>query len=896
MPAMAKTASTLSLPLDLPAAESAAMTPMMQQYWELKKANPDCLLFFRMGDFYELFFEDAVTAAPVLDVALTRRGKEAGEDVPMAGIPVHAYEAYIPKLIKAGFRVAIAEQMEDPASARKRAKEEGRGSKALVDRQVIRILTPGTLTEDGFLDARANSFLAALVEQGGRYALCWCDLSAGIPFLDEARAEELPALLARINPAELVVSDRVVGRADMTEMFAPYREALTALPASRFDAGNAEKIAHAHYKVASLDAFGGFSRGETAALGVLIDYIALTQKQPLQLMQAPRKMAAHAIMAIDAATRRNLELTVTLTGERKGSLLATIDATCTHAGARLLAEMLAAPLCDVAAINQRLARVAFFVKEAALRRHLRETLKSCPDLPRALTRLSLQRGGPRDLAILRQSLETSAAIGRALDQQPLQDDLLELRRQLGEHTGLCEKLARALKPELPMLAREGGFIAPNYSAALDELVLLRDDSKRLIAGLQAKYAQEAKIPTLKIKYNQVMGYHIEVTPGQADKLLQPPYNATFIHRQSLVSAVRFTTTDLAELERKVSEAATRALALEQQLFEELAGEALARFEDIRACSEAMAAFDVAASLAEIAVTRSWVEPRVDDSLAFAIEGGRHPVVEAALGQLGESFIPNDCDLSPQTRLWLMTGPNMAGKSTFLRQNALLAVLAQMGSFVPAKTAHIGIVDKLFSRVGAADDLARGRSTFMVEMIETAAILNQSGEKALVILDEIGRGTATFDGLSIAWGALEFLYHHNKCRGLFATHYHELTALAEQLPALISAHARVKEWEGKIIFLHEVARGAADHSYGIHVAELAGLPASVIQRARMVLVELEARQQGKIAIAPVTAESFTLSRRQESAVEKALAAIDPDALSPKEALEALYRLKATGQKN
>lgn len=904
-------ATTLSLPLDYPPDNETSpavatplatppATPMMQQYHALKAAHPDCLLFFRMGDFYELFFDDALTAAPVLDVALTRRGREKDEDIPMCGVPVHAYEAYIPKLIKAGFRVAIAEQMEDPAAARQRAKDEGRpSSKVLVERQVIRVLTPGTLTEERFLDADKSQYLAALVEAGGRMGVCWCDLAAGVPYVEEvAGVAALAPLLARIQPAELVLSDRLLVRPELADMLASYKDILTSLPASRFDAGNATRVACAHYGVASLDAFGLSTKAVSAALGVLIDYVQLTQKQPAGFLQKPRLAASQNLMALDGATRRNLELTQTLSGTRAGSVLATLDATLTAAGARQLADDLAAPLANVAEINRRLDAVAFFVREEKARQNVRTQLKLCPDMARALTRLVLKRGGPRDLAILRAGLEAAARIGGALDQHKLGADILALRCALGEHSALTEKLGRALREELPLFARDGGFIAPGYAPALDELVVLRDDSKRLIAALQANYAQVAKIPTLKIKYNQVMGYHIEVTPAQADKLMQPPLNAQFIHRQSLVSAVRFTTTELAELERKVSEAAARALALEQSLFDTLVEETLAHQEAIRSCAAALARLDVCTSLADLAVTRKWVRPVVDDSLAFTIEKGRHPVVEAALALKGDGFISNACDLSSNSRLWLITGPNMAGKSTFLRQNALMAIVAQMGSFVPAASAHIGVVDALFSRVGAADDLARGRSTFMVEMVETAAILNQAGPRSFVILDEIGRGTATFDGLSIAWGTLEYLYHHNQCRGLFATHYHELTALQEQLPALACAHARVKEWEGKILFMHEIVSGSADHSYGIHVAELAGLPAGVIARARVLLAELETRQDGKVAIAPVKAADLNVAPPTNTALQelqKTLSALDPDALSPKEALELLYGLKAKAGK-
>ncbi len=869
------------------------LTPMMQQYWELKNAHPECLLFFRMGDFYELFYDDAVKAAPVLDVALTRRGKsEEGEDVAMCGVPVHAYEAYLPKLIRAGFRVAIAEQMEDPEAARARAKAQ-KGGKALVTRQIIRIITPGTLTEDSFLDSASSNYLAVLSEYAGELSLAWCDLAQGLPCVQSTDWQGLPALLSRLNPAELVVSEKIKASETNRDFLESYKDIITFAPPVRFDSESAKRAALRQYSVTSLDSFGSFSKNETTALGVLLDYIALTQKQQVSLLQPPRMASVTGVLAIDAATRRNLELTQSLDGARKGSLLATIDRTQTNAGARLLAEHLSAPLTDVSVIHARQSRVETFVQHGDWREALRSILKACPDLPRALTRLSLGRGSPRDLAIVRASLESATKLRFFINQHAHEcsEDLKGLGAELGEHSSLIDELARALKAELPFLARDGGFIAPGYHPPLDELVSLRDDSKKLIAGLQNKYVQDTKIQTLKIRHNNVIGYHVEITPSQADKLLQPPFNQDFIHRQTLSSAVRFTTNELAELERKTSEAGDKALQIELQLFDELVQRVLSRFEALRKAADAMAQLDVATALAELAFEQQWCKPVIDDSATFDIQKGRHPVVEASLKQHSKAFIANDCDLSAASRLWLVTGPNMAGKSTFLRQNALLVVLAQMGSYVPAQSAHIGIVDKLFSRVGAADDLARGRSTFMVEMIETAAILHQATPKSLVILDEIGRGTATFDGLSIAWGSLEYLYHHNQCRGLFATHYHELTVLRDQLPNLRCATAKVKEWNNEIIFLHEVGEGIAECSYGIHVAQLAGLPAGVIERAGAILRQLEQGQHNPTAIAPVKAQDFKAKRNIEpSAVDKALATINPDDLTPREALEQLYALK------
>jgi DNA mismatch repair protein MutS len=874
--------NALVLPLDMP----AALTPVMAQYHRLKDAHPGCLLFFRLGDFYELFYEDALAAAPVLDVALTKR-----ESTPMCGVPVHAYEAYIPKLIEAGFRVAIAEQMENPEEARKRA-----GARALVDRQVVRVITPGTLTEDNFLEARANNYLAALALAGGQIGLAWCDLCEGAPQVATTTREGLSGLMARVNPGELIVPQALQEKEDWHEFLRERRESLTLLPQSRFDPANAEARALSQYEVKSLEGFGSFSRAGITALGVLLDYIALTQKQQVKLAP-PAAASETGAMLIDPATRRNLELTQSMGGGRKGSLLECIDLTCSAGGARLLSEQLCAPLCDEAAVNQRLDRVTFFFENSLLREKLREHLKSCPDLSRALARLSLKRGGPRDVALVRQALDASAQMGSLLDQAKLNGDLTAHRKGFGEYSGLVEKLNRALRPELPILTRDGGFIAEGFSPALDELMALRDDSKKHIAGLQAKYVAATKIANLRIRHNNVIGYHVEVTPTQADKMLAPPQNETFIHRQTLQSGVRFTTTELAELERRVSEAGDKALALEIQIFGELCEAVLERADDIRLTCASLAAFDVATALAELAKSRNWCRPKVDGSLAFEISGGRHPVVEKALSDsASQGFTANGCDLGQQSRLWLITGPNMAGKSTFLRQNALIAALAQMGAYVPATAAHIGMVDRLFSRVGAADDLARGRSTFMVEMVETSAILNQATERSLVILDEIGRGTATFDGLSIAWAVVEYLYHHNRCRALFATHYHELTGLKEQLPALYCTTASVREWEGKILFLHEIKSGTADRSYGIHVAQLAGLPEAVIVRATSLLEALEKKEGGgKITLSALPAEASKPVKQALSTLEKTLAALEPDALSPKEALEKLYELKAAVKK-
>jgi DNA mismatch repair protein MutS len=876
-----------------------ATTPMMAQFLEIKRANPECLLFYRMGDFYELFFDDAVKASAALDITLTRRGKHEGADIPMCGVPVHASEAYLSRLIRQGFKVAVCEQMEDPAEAKKR------GGKSPVRRAVIRVVTPGTITEDGLLDARRHNYLLALGDAAGTLGLAWLDLSTGDFATQPIAAATLGAALARLAPGEILLPERMLSRDDLREILGDWRTAVSPLANPRFDSEGGRKRLQALYGVVALDAFGSFGRAELAAAGALIDYVELTQRGRLPLLAPPRRLAAGAVMEIDAATRRNLELTETLTGDRRGSLLAAIDRSVTGAGARLLAEHLAAPLTDAAAIGARLDMVEFFVTAERLREDIRNVLRHCPDIERALSRIALGRGGPRDLASLRDTLGETAGlrkllIGTALATPPALAE--QACRDLGDHATLVERLQRALAAELPLLSRDGGFVAAGYDSELDELRLLRDQSRRMMAQLQARYAEETGVASLKIRHNNVLGYYIEVTPQHAPKLMAATDGgpSRFIHRQTMASAMRFTTVELGDIESRIASAADKALALELALFETLVAAVVQEGAAIARAAAALAALDVGAALAELAVAQRHVRPAIDDSTAFAITGGRHPVVAAALAASGAGgFIANDCDLRAGQRLWLLTGPNMAGKSTFLRQNALIAILAQIGSFVPAEAAHIGIVDRLFSRVGAADDLARGRSTFMVEMVETAAILNQAGPKALVILDEIGRGTATFDGLSIAWSCVEHLHDANRCRALFATHYHELTALAAKLPDLACFTMRVKEWQGDVVFLHEVAPGAADRSYGIHVAKLAGLPSPVIARAEEVLQTLETGEPSS-ALTRLAEDLplFSAARRQPaptpaatSVVEAALAAISPDELTPRSALEALYQLKA-----
>ena len=871
---------------------------MMRQYLAIKAAHPDHLVFYRMGDFYELFFDDAVRASAALDIALTKRGQHLGEDIRMCGVPVHSHEAYLSRLIRQGFKVAVCEQVEDPAEARKR------GAKSVVERAVVRVITPGTLTEDSLLDARSHNYLAALSEAQGELALAWLDLSTADYAAQPLQPGQLAAALARLAPGELLVPDRLLAREALKPAFDEWNAVLTPLPSARFDSDNAARRLQAAFNVAALDSFGAFTRAEIAACGALLDYVELTQAGKKPALQPPRRERPDGTMEIDPATRRNLELVKSLDGKREGSLLATIDRTLTGPGARLLAERLAAPLTDRAEIERRLDLVQLFVERPALREKVREALKRTPDVERALQRLSVGRGGPRDLLALRDGLDSAEALALLLGAEP--EALAPPPAPLGElvkaatgNRALIQSFTAALADEPPLLARDGAFIRAGYRPELDEQRTLRDDSRKTVAALESKYRTAAGVATLKIRHNNMIGYHIEVTATHADKLDLAALG--FTRRQSMSNATRFSTAELADLETRIGRAADQALAIELSIFEALVGEALAVSVAIVGAGRALAALDVAAASAELAVSGNYVRPILSDDTVFRLEGGRHPVVEAALArQGGTGFVPNDCDLGETCRLWLLTGPNMAGKSTFLRQNALLAVMAQAGSFVPAKAAHIGIVDRLFSRVGASDDLARGRSTFMVEMVETAAILNQATARSLVILDEIGRGTATFDGLSIAWATLEHLHEVNRCRALFATHYHELGALKERLSSLAPYTMRVKEWQNQVVFLHEVAPGAADRSYGIHVAQLAGLPQAVVTRAEEVLAALEkGEQSGAVtrladdlplfAAAPPRPAAGN-GAAKESEVEKALAAVNPDELTPKQALDVLYELR------
>lgn len=870
-----------------------AVTPMMAQYLEIKAQYPDALLFYRMGDFYEMFFEDAVAASAALDIALTKRGKHDGADIAMCGVPHHAAEGYFLTLIRKGFRVAVCEQLETPVEAKKRG-----GYKAVVKRDVVRLVTPGTLTEDALLEARRHNYLAAYAEVRGDGALAWVDISTGAFATAPCPRVRLGSEIARLSAREVIVSEALED--ELSQLVSDLGSTLTPLGRSAFDSTAGEARLLSALNVASLDAFGTFSRPEISAMAGLVEYLNITQKGQMPLLQKPSQESAAQTMQIDAATRRSLELTQANAGGRAGSLVATIDRTVTPGGARLLDRRLSQPSCKVAEIIDRQDGVTYMIADPLLVDDLRDHLRASADMDRALSRVALDRGGPRDLAAIRNTLTIAELIHDRCINDTLPAKLAEAQASLTGQSTLLDLLDAALIAEPPLLARDGGFIASGYDAELDEARTLRDEGRGIIAGLQLQYAEVTGVSALKIKHNNVLGYFIETTATHAEKMLAQPLSDTFIHRQTTANQVRFTTLELSELETKILNAGGHALDIEKRLYHSLCGAVLAQSDALGAIAAALAEIDLATGLADLARAENWCKPVVDDSRAFDVRGGRHPVVEQALTRAGSPFVANDCDLSTNG-IWLLTGPNMAGKSTFLRQNALITILAQMGSYAPADHAHIGVVSQIFSRVGASDDLARGRSTFMVEMVETAAILNQADDRAFVILDEIGRGTATYDGLSIAWATLEHLQANNKCRAIFATHYHEMAGLAARLDGVENATVTVKEWEGDVIFLHEVTRGTADRSYGVQVARLAGLPAQVVERARVVLEALEKGEReggGKrdtliddLPLFAAMPHAPPAAKPETSAVEEALRHILPDELSPREALALIYDLRA-----
>ena len=875
-------------------AANTDVSPGMRQFFALKAKHIDYLLFYRMGDFYELFFDDAIEAASLLGIALTKRGKINGEDTPMCGVPVHSSDGYLERLIAKGRKVAICEQLEDPAEAKKR------GSKSVVHRDVVRIVTAGTITEENLLSSATANFLSCYINSGDESAFAWVDISTGEFKITTSSDQSLANDISTINPKEILL-DEAYYDSNLRDKISEHETAISFVANSYIELERAKNIIKDYYKIAEIDILGEMSEADIIAIALLLDYISITQKDTPARLDIPIKHTQNDYMVIDAATRRNLELLKTLSGEREGSLIDVINKTKTSAGSRKLTGWLSSPLTCPNAINHRLDGVELLFNNNSLCDIFQAILKECPDIERSMSRLVMGRGGPRDMQAIATGLEAISSLRLQIltfpdqDKKPLPKILHGLIESLGQHSNLTDKLSSALKADLPLLARDGGFINEGYNPALDNFRQLRDDSRKVIAVMQKELADKTKIPSLKIKFNNVLGYFIEITNLHADKAPEE-----FIHRQTMKGNLRYSTVELADIAQKISESAGKIIALELSIFEELLADIIAYSDLIAKSAKAYSTLDALCSLATIAVENQYTRPKIDSSDKFNVISARHPVVENVMKKSSNAaFIGNDCDLSDTQKLWLITGPNMAGKSTFLRQNALIVILAQMGGFVPAQSAHIGIVDKLFSRVGAADDLARGRSTFMVEMVETATILSQSTPKSLVILDEIGRGTATFDGLSIAWAVVEHLHNKINCRGLFATHYHELTELSDTLSHLSCHYMQVKEWKGDVIFMHKVKEGTAGKSYGIHVAKIAGLPSDVLGRASEILDLLQQEQSvGKKSLSNNILPLFSYEKHEEEIIAdesnptlEKLANINPDELTPKQALELFYELRA-----
>ncbi len=889
----------LSHPPQADLKSDSGTTPVMAQFLAAKADQPDAILFFRMGDFYELFFDDAVKAAAALGITLTKRGKHQGEDIPMAGVPVHALDGYLARLIRMGFKVAICEQLEAPAEAKKR------GHRAVVHRGVVRVVTPGTLTEDSLLDARGANRLAAVAIRKGRAAVAVVELSAGAVDSVACDLGDLGAALAAFRPSEVLVPDRLFSDETLKGALGGSGGVVQAMPQALAEPVGARDRVQRLYGVSALDGFGAFEEAEVSALGLIAAYLETTQAGKIPALAPPRRSGESGFLAIDPATRLSLEIDRTQRGERDGSLLHCIDRSVTSGGARALAERISRPLRDPAAINAGLDAVEWLLERRDLRRDLRDGLRSSADVARATSRLALGRGGPRDLGAIRSGLTTAqglAGLFAAATRDPLAGpparvlaclDRLTLDAELSH---LLADLGDGLIEEPPHLARDGGFVNPGHRPELDAARTLRDDSRRVVADLEARAVAESGV-AFKVRHNAVLGYFLEASAKAAEGLLRAGPDSPFIHRQTLANQVRFTTVELSELDAKISQAGHRALAMEGETFENWRREVARLAGPLQGVAEVLAELDAHAALAEWAEEISAVRPVVDDSLCFDVEAGRHPVVEAAVTAQGNPYTPNNCRLAGDgqgaSRLSIVTGPNMAGKSTFLRQNALLVVLAQAGAFVPARAMRLGVVDRLFSRVGAGDDLARGRSTFMMEMVETAAILTQATPHSFVVLDEIGRGTATYDGLAIAWATAEALHETNRARTLFATHYHELARLEQRLDHVCNLSMKAREWNGDLVFLHEAAPGAADRSYGVQVAKLAGVPTAVVGRAREVLERLESEKAAAARLDDLplfAAVAEPAPAPMSSALDDAMAGIDPDELTPREALEALYRLK------
>ena len=838
-------------------------TPMMQQYLRLKADHPDKLLFYRMGDFYEVFYDDAERAARLLDITLTCRGQSAGQPVPMAGVPFHALEQYLAKLVKLGESVAICEQIGDPAT-----------SKGPVERKVMRVVTPGTLTDAALLDDKQDSLIVAIHLLRGKLGLAWMNLASGSFRVLETDSQHLAAELERLRPAELLLAE------DFTPaVLQQWRQPIKRIAPWQFDLDSALAALTQHFATQDLSGFG--AQHLTAALGAagaLFHYVKQTQNGALPHIDSLTVESVSAYIQMDAATRRNLELTETLRGERAPTLFSVLDQCATGMGSRLLRYWLHHPLRDHDHLRQRQQAVAELMPLSA---QVAEGLQGIADIERITARIALRSARPRDLASLRHSLQRLPALATSLATvaSPL---LQHCRRQLPTvDCPVATLLACAILPEPAALVREGGVIAEGYAAELDELRNIEHHGGEFLAELEERERSRTGISTLKVEYNRVHGFYIEVSRAQADKV-----PAEYRRRQTLKNAERYITPELKAFEDKALSARDRALALEKQLYEQLLDQLMTHLESLKALAQAVATLDVLNTLAQLAQQQHYVCPEFVPYACLALRAGRHPVVEAQVSQ----FVPNDCDLHAGRKLLLVTGPNMGGKSTYMRQVALIVLLAHIGSFVPAEAAVIGRVERIFTRIGASDDLAGGRSTFMVEMTETANILHNADEWSLVLMDEVGRGTSTFDGLALAWAIARALIEHNRAYTLFATHYFELTRLAAAYPMVANVHLAALEHKDKIVFLHHVKEGPASRSYGLQVASLAGVPASVIRQARRKLAELESQ-----TVPAATDDLFTappppsLPVIEPHPVVAQLRQLDPNELTPRAAMDLLYQL-------
>ena len=856
----------------------------MAQYEEAKQRYPDALLFFRMGDFYEMFHDDAKVASAALGLTLTARDK--ARKIPMAGIPVKAADTYLQRLLDQGHKVAVCEQMEDPKQA-----------KGVVDREVVRVLTPGTLTEDSALDPRSANHLAAVRPAAARgrshVGLAWVELSTGRFRVCECTTQTWLDELARIGPSEVVVPDDEAGQALRTQIEQSLTTTVTLAPDWTFDPDDAKRRLQEHFRLASLEGFGlARRRAARGAAGAALAYLVSTQLTSLGHVTRIETFDPGGALQVERTTRRRLDLLRRVDGSQEGTLVSVLDKTRTAMGGRMLRDWIVSPLADSAGIEWRLDGVQEFVKDSFLRKDIREALGAVRDIERILGRVATGRANARDLLALGRSLETLPAL-HAMLSGVYSRTLGELRDELRTFDELAALLASAIADDPPAVITDGGMIREGYDERLDELRGLSRDAKTWIANYQASESERTGIPNLKVGYNRVFGYYLEITHAHRDKVPDD-----YKRKQTLTNAERYVTQALDEYEQKVLRADDEAKVLEQKLFQGLRDAAAKEIEPMQVVAGVLATLDTLATLASVAEAQDYVRPEIVDERVLEIRDGRHPVVEAATGAAGK-FVPNDTQLSSAERIGLITGPNMAGKSTYIRQNALIVLMAQMGSFVPASQARIGLCDRLFARVGAEDDLTRGQSTFMVEMSEAAFILGHATERSLVILDEVGRGTSTFDGISIAWALTEYLSEVVGARTLFATHYHELTRLSDELASVRNLHVAVREWGDEIVFLHRIQEGAADRSYGIHVARLAGVPDAVVERARALLAVFEERKRNTTEAVgfgdgtPPAPQDLQLGLFEPEApdpLREKLSEISIEALTPLEALNLLASLQ------